>query len=67
MDLTEIAVAVITTGPAYIAVCWTVFKNKPQQQTPSCTTCAAHAPACAACDGRPASDMDYVVTWALAA
>lgn len=65
MAFTEIAVAVITTGPAYIAVWLTV--RKPQATTAQPQTCA-HAALCQQCEDRtpPDSMTGIREVWALA-
>lgn len=65
MALTEIAVAVITTGPAYIAVWLTVRKAQAGPAQPQ--TCA-RAALCQQCEGRtPPDSMQSIRTaWALA-
>ncbi|MFD4476694.1 MULTISPECIES: hypothetical protein [unclassified Streptomyces] len=70
MAFTEIAIAVITTGPAYIAVWLTARKPQPEAAQPQA---CAHAATCGPREGRTAdppsvSDMlGYVKAWALAA
>ncbi|GGV68921.1 hypothetical protein GCM10010277_78730 [Streptomyces longisporoflavus] len=67
MAITEIAVAVITTGPAYIAVWLTA--RKPQPDAAPTQTCA-HAAVCEQCEDRvAAADVmpSHRAFWALAA
>ncbi|MEV8315047.1 hypothetical protein AB0Q95_12805 [Streptomyces sp. NPDC059900] len=66
MAFTEIAVAVITTGPAYIAVWLTARRPRPEAAQPQ--TCA-HAAACGQCEDKSAVDAapGYRAFWALAA
>ncbi|MGW0908683.1 hypothetical protein [Streptomyces sp. NPDC002853] len=66
MALTEIAVAVITTGPAYIAVWLTVRKAPAQPTQPQ--TCAQAALCQQQCEGRtpPDSMQGIRKVWALA-
>ncbi|MFF0744326.1 hypothetical protein ACFYVL_28400 [Streptomyces sp. NPDC004111] len=70
MDITEIVVAVITTGPAYIAVWWAVYKDKHQQPAPvaQCAACGGHAADCARTGNRTGADSPGgMKVWALAA
>ena len=66
MAFTELAVAVITTGPAYIAVWLTVRKAQAEPTQPQ--TCA-HAAVCEQCDDRASTDRmspGGLSVWALA-
>ncbi|MEU6676421.1 hypothetical protein [Streptomyces sp. NPDC046853] len=66
MAFTEIAVAVITTGPAYIAVWLTARKSQPEAAQPQV---CAHAAACGQCEDKTTADTapGYRAFWALAA
>lgn len=66
MAFTEIAVAVITAGPAYIAVYLAARKAQGEPAQPQ--ACAQHA-VCEQCTGRTTRDgvPDSVMGWALAA
>lgn len=70
MAFTEIAIAVITTGPAYIAVWLTARKPQPEAANPQA---CAHAAICGQCEDRAPGGSSlsgmrgYLNTWALAA
>ncbi|GAA1900728.1 hypothetical protein GCM10009837_24560 [Streptomyces durmitorensis] len=66
MSFTEIAVAVITAGPAYIAVWLTARKAQGEPARPQ--ACAQHA-VCDQCEGRtpPGGMPGDVTVWALTA
>ncbi|MFJ2738654.1 hypothetical protein ACIO3O_03200 [Streptomyces sp. NPDC087440] len=69
MDFTEIAIAVITTGPAYIAVGWAIFKDKPQQAAPCAqhTGCGPQTDTGEQGQGRMGDSRVVSTAWALAA
>jgi hypothetical protein len=47
VTIVEIAVAVITTGPAYVTVWWAIRKDA-RGQVPACSSCAR----CTSCEQR---------------
>lgn len=67
MAFTEIAVAVITAGPAYIAVWLTARKAQGKGEPAQPRACAQHA-VCEQCEGRTATDAmpGSLTLWALA-
>ncbi|CAM5456177.1 hypothetical protein GCM10010329_33340 [Streptomyces spiroverticillatus] len=69
MDFTEIAIAVITTGPAYIAVGWAILKDKHQQAAPCAqhAGCGPQADAGEQGEGRMGCSRVASTAWALAA
>lgn len=67
MAFTEIAVAVITTGPAYIAV-WLTVRKAQEEPTTQPQACAQHTAVCEECGDRVSgSAPGDMKGWAFAA